>query len=113
MTGRWFSLGPPVSSTNKTDRHYITEILLIFFLLLKVVLNTIKQTYKIDMTVLSLLAGQHIHYPFQFAMYNFTFSVGDNPDYCANQDSTAYIYGDTISMNSCYDTTLTDSGKYE
>jgi hypothetical protein len=31
-----FSLGPPVSSTNKTDRHDITEILL------KVVLSTIK-----------------------------------------------------------------------
>ena len=30
--------GPPVSSTNKTDRHDITEILL------KVALNTIKQT---------------------------------------------------------------------
>ena len=28
MTGQWFSLGPPVSSTNKTDRHNITEILL-------------------------------------------------------------------------------------
>ena len=27
-TGRWFSPGPPVSSTNKTDRHHITEILL-------------------------------------------------------------------------------------
>jgi hypothetical protein len=26
-TGLWFSLGPPVSSTNKTDRHDITEIL--------------------------------------------------------------------------------------
>jgi hypothetical protein len=25
---RWFSPGPPVSSTNKTDRHDITEILL-------------------------------------------------------------------------------------
>ena len=37
-TGRWFSLGPLVSSTNKTDRHDITEILL------KVALNTIKQT---------------------------------------------------------------------
>jgi hypothetical protein len=35
-TGRWFSLGPQVSSTNKTDRHYITGILL------KVALNTIK-----------------------------------------------------------------------
>jgi hypothetical protein len=34
-TGRWFSLGNPVSSTNKTDCHDITEILL------KVVLNTI------------------------------------------------------------------------
>ena len=27
-TGRWFSRGTPVSSTNKTDRHDITEILL-------------------------------------------------------------------------------------
>jgi hypothetical protein len=27
-TGRWFSPGPPVFSTNKTDRHDITEILL-------------------------------------------------------------------------------------
>jgi len=37
-TGRWNSPGPPVSSTNTTDRHDITEILL------KVALNTIKQT---------------------------------------------------------------------
>ena len=28
LTGRWFSLGPLVSSTDKTDRHDITEILL-------------------------------------------------------------------------------------
>jgi hypothetical protein len=35
-----FSPGPPVSSTNKTDCHDITEILL------KVALNTIKQTNK-------------------------------------------------------------------
>jgi hypothetical protein len=40
MTGRWFSPGTPVSSTNKTDHHYITEILL------KVALNTINQTNK-------------------------------------------------------------------
>ena len=40
VTGRWFSLGPPVSSTNKTDRHDRTDILL------KVSLNTIKQTNK-------------------------------------------------------------------
>jgi hypothetical protein len=37
-TGPWFSPGPPVSSTNKTDCHDITEILL--------ALNTIKQTNK-------------------------------------------------------------------
>jgi hypothetical protein len=36
--GRWFSPGPPVSSINKTDRHDVAEILL------KVALNTIKQT---------------------------------------------------------------------
>ena len=36
--GRWFSPGTLVSSTNKTDRHDITEILL------KVALNTINQT---------------------------------------------------------------------
>ena len=36
--GRWFSPSLPVSSTNKTDRHDITETLL------KVALSTIKQT---------------------------------------------------------------------
>jgi len=36
-TGRWFSPGPPVSSTNKTDCHDITEILL------KVALSAINQ----------------------------------------------------------------------
>ena len=44
VTGRWFSLGPPVSSTNKTDRYNWTEILL------KVALNTIKQTVAIKKT---------------------------------------------------------------
>jgi hypothetical protein len=39
-TGQWFSPSPLVSSTNKTDRHDITEILI------KVALNTIKQTNK-------------------------------------------------------------------
>jgi hypothetical protein len=37
-TGQWFSPGTPVSSTNKTDHHNITEILL------KVALNTITLT---------------------------------------------------------------------
>ena len=39
-TGQWFSPGPLVSSTNKTDHHYLTEMLL------KVAFNTIKQTNK-------------------------------------------------------------------
>jgi hypothetical protein len=38
-TGRWFSSGPPISSTTKTDRHDITEILW------KVALNTIKPNH--------------------------------------------------------------------
>jgi hypothetical protein len=38
--GRWFSPGLLVSSTNETDRHDITE------LLLKVAFNTLKQTLK-------------------------------------------------------------------
>jgi hypothetical protein len=41
LSGRWFSLGPPVSFINKTDCHDIIETLL------KVVLNTIKQTNKL------------------------------------------------------------------
>jgi hypothetical protein len=36
--GRWFSPGRPVSSSNKTERHDIAEILL------KVALSTIKTT---------------------------------------------------------------------
>ena len=39
-TSWWFFPGPSVSSTNKTDHHDVTEILL------KVALNTIKQTNK-------------------------------------------------------------------
>jgi ABC-type oligopeptide transport system ATPase subunit len=42
MTYRWYSLGIPVSSTNKTDRHDITEILL------KVALNTTKENKNKD-----------------------------------------------------------------
>jgi len=36
VAGRWFSLGNPVSSINRIDRHDISEILL------KVALNTLK-----------------------------------------------------------------------
>jgi len=39
--GQWFSMGTPVSSTNKTDCHDITEILL------KVALNTLTLTLEL------------------------------------------------------------------
>ena len=48
-TGRWFSPGRPVSSTNKTDRHDMIEILL------KVEINTIKQTILLNMLILCIL----------------------------------------------------------
>jgi len=41
VSGLWFSPGTPLSSTNKTDCHDITEILL------KVVLNIVKPTLYI------------------------------------------------------------------
>ena len=50
-TDLWFSPGTPVSSTNKTDFHNITEILL------KVVLNTI---------TLSLCSGHNMQVPYMY-----------------------------------------------
>ena len=49
IMGRWFSLGPPVSSTNKTERHDITEILL------KVALNNIKPSNQPNLQSLDFL----------------------------------------------------------
>ena len=48
VSGLWFSPGTPVSSTNKTDDHDITEILS------KVELNTINQTYFFNISI-------HVH----------------------------------------------------
>ena len=55
-TGQWFSPGPLVSSNNKTDRHYITEILL------KVALNTIKPNQTI------IHRGEIFHEIFRFVL---------------------------------------------
>ena len=46
---QWFSMCTPVSSTNKTDRHDITEILL------KVTLNTVNLTQTLDHSATSVL----------------------------------------------------------
>ena len=47
--GRWFSPSSPVSSTNNADRHDMTEILL------KVTLNTIKQTNKLNASIFLIM----------------------------------------------------------
>ena len=46
MVVQWFSLDTPISPTNKTDFHDITEILL------KVGLNTLTLTRKLNATLL-------------------------------------------------------------
>ena len=56
--GRWYSHGPPVSSTNETDRHDIAEIFL------KVALNTIKQISKHKLP--SWICGSNITFLFFF-----------------------------------------------
>jgi len=53
-TGQWFSLGTPVSSTNKTHRQDITEILL------KVALYPINQT-KIGLVLMITKNNFHKH----------------------------------------------------
>ena len=60
MPVRWFSPGIPVSSTNKTDRHNITEILL------KVALNTINLNQQIQDSDL-LRTGFNIYFEFVFS----------------------------------------------
>jgi hypothetical protein len=62
-TDRWFSPGLPVSSTNKTDRHEINEILL------KVALSTIKQTVSVHdygFTISMVSCSRHLYSRFVF-----------------------------------------------
>ena len=66
-TGRWFSLGPPVSSTNKTDHHDITEILL------KVALNTIKQTKNKNIIIIIIIISMTNSYYTLFVIYLYYF----------------------------------------
>ena len=56
VTGQWFSPGTPVSSTNKTDRHDIANILL------KVALSTINQTCSHKNSVYIYLALEWTFY---------------------------------------------------
>jgi hypothetical protein len=60
-TGWWFSLGTPVSSTNKTDHHEITEILLkvVFINQTKIALSKGDNYYKNVLNCINLeLSGK-------------------------------------------------------
>ena len=72
VTGRWFSPGPPVSSTYKTDRYNITEILL------KVAFNTIAQSNKHPCEVYSIQ-----HYVIKFV--SDLRRVGGSPVFSTNK----------------------------
>ena len=67
-TGWWFSLGTLVSSTNKTDRHDITEILL------KVALNTITPNPLSFKLISDILDGRIKKNP---TLYNKTNQIWD------------------------------------
>jgi hypothetical protein len=64
-TCRWFSTGHPVSSTNKTDRHDIAEILL------KVTLNTTKPNQKSCSWILNFAFKDSFHFYSYFYLYYF------------------------------------------
>ena len=77
--GKWFSPGTPVSSTNKTDRHDITEILL------KVPLNYI--------------TNPQISNQFFFAIVSYTIRIRSCGNYCAISTFTAYILCEDVHIN--------------
>jgi hypothetical protein len=80
VTGWWFSPGPPVSSTNKTDRHDITVILL------KVALNTIKPNQAILSFIWSLLMLTSSGFCFSL-VDDFFFYISDQTPKCGRVKS--------------------------
>jgi hypothetical protein len=70
--GLWFSRGTPVSSTNKTDRHDITEILL------KVALSTIKPfkpTYFLFQHNKTYYSLRNMNFAFEFLSFHIHFQL--------------------------------------
>jgi len=70
VTDRWFSLGIPVSSINKTDCHNITEILL------KVALNTITLTLCSFSNIVEILLASVC--PYQYLPFYLEMVFTDN-----------------------------------
>ena len=66
-TGRWFSPATLVSSTNKTDRHDITEILL------KVASNTINLNETFNFILFAMILDQSV--PVGYSQYVFRTKV--------------------------------------
>ena len=70
MTGQWFTPGTPVSSTNKTDCHDITEILLTVALNIITLNHMLKILYMISQSsdIYFLCHWQYFHCIFLFAI---------------------------------------------
>ena len=73
VTGRWISLGTTDSSTNKNDRHDITEILL------KVTLNTMNRTYiKVYKTCHFNIIYYIQNLPYKYDLSSYNYRLQDN-----------------------------------
>jgi hypothetical protein len=70
VAGRWFSPGIPVSGTNKTDRHDITEILLKEELASIALTLTLTPTNYCCIILSSLTADLSFLYPLNKIKYN-------------------------------------------
>ena len=101
-TGRWFSQGPPVSSTNTTDRHDITKILL------KVVLNTINQNrtqpnlFKFNMSLRCVCGGRGIIVPNYMAIFDNIIFLSEWVSDCCfmqNEQLSALSWREQVTVN--------------
>ena len=83
MTGRRFSPGTPVSSTNKTDRHDITEIVL--KVALKHNQTNKQQIYNLLNTLLPLHVYDGINHVQVFLFTQFSKSYFEIPEISTHQ----------------------------
>ena len=92
-TGRWFSLGTSVSSTDKTDRHRITEILL------KVALNTINKTNQTHLFLKRLCKYKRfffMNYKFQWIFLLMSSMILIIQEYKQLLDIGSHLYKTTV-----------------